>query len=62
MLEQVLPVCCVCGKIRDDSGVEHGKGTWGRLDDYVARHSNVQVSHGFCPECYREYRKKEGLS
>lgn len=62
MLEQVLPVCCVCGKIRDDSGVEHGKGTWGRLDDYVARHSNAQVSHGFCPECYREYRKKEGLS
>ena len=62
MLEQILPVCCVCGKIRDDSGVERGKGAWGRLDDYVARHSNAQVSHGFCPECYREYRKKEGLS
>jgi PAS domain S-box-containing protein len=62
MFEQILPVCCVCGKIRDDGGVEHGKGAWGRLDDYVARHSNAQVSHGFCPECYREYRKKEGLS
>jgi PAS domain S-box-containing protein len=62
MFEQILPVCCVCGKIRDDSGAGRGKGAWGRLDDYVARHSNAQVSHGFCPECYGEYRKKEGLS
>jgi PAS domain S-box-containing protein len=61
MFEQILPVCCVCGKIRDDSGVEHGKGAWGRLDEYVAQHSNAQLSHGFCPDCYREYRKKEGL-
>jgi PAS domain S-box-containing protein len=62
MYEQILPVCCVCGKIRDDSGVEQGKGAWGRLDQYVGRHSNAQVSHGFCPDCFREYRKKEGSS
>ncbi len=62
MYEQILPVCCVCGKIRDDTGAERGKGTWGRLDQYVARHSDAQLSHGFCPDCYEEYRKKEGLS
>ena len=62
MYEQILPVCCVCGKIRDDSGAEHGKGAWERLEEYVTRHSNARVSHGFCPDCYREYRKQEGLS
>ena len=62
MYEQILPVCCVCGKIRDDTGAERGKSTWGPLDQYVTRHSGAQLSHGFCPDCYEEYRKREGLS
>jgi PAS domain S-box-containing protein len=62
LFEQILPVCCVCGKIRDDSSTEHGKGEWGKLDDYVRRHSEAQFSHTFCPDCYAEYRRKEGLS
>lgn len=60
--ERILPVCCVCGKIRDDSGTERGKGDWGKLDDYVRRHSDAQFSHTFCPDCYEEFRRKEGLS
>jgi PAS domain S-box-containing protein len=62
LYEKILPVCCVCGKIRDESSAERGEGEWVPLDEYVARHSNAQFSHGFCQECYREYRKKEGLS
>jgi Amt family ammonium transporter len=61
LFEKLLPVCCVCGKIRNDAGVEHGKGPWERLDHYVARHSDVQMSHTFCPECMKEYRRREGL-
>ncbi|MBI3664161.1 MAG: PAS domain S-box protein [Acidobacteria bacterium] len=61
MYEQLLPVCCVCGKIRDDSGVEAGTGAWDRLDHYIARHSDAKLSHTFCPECFEGYREKEGL-
>jgi hypothetical protein len=61
MYERILPVCCVCGKIRDDTGAVAGGGTWGRLDHYVAKHSDAQVSHTFCPECLADYRKQEGL-
>lgn len=61
MYEQILPVCCVCGKIRNDKGVELGKGEWERLDHYVAHHSDAQVSHTFCPVCLAEYRRREGI-
>ncbi|MBZ5528125.1 MAG: PAS domain S-box protein [Acidobacteriia bacterium] len=61
LYEKILPVCCVCGRIRDESGAKRGEGEWVPLDEYVALHSNAQFSHGFCEGCYREYRKKEGL-
>lgn len=61
LYEQILPVCCMCGKIRDDSATEHGQGAWGRLDHYVMRHSDAQLSHTFCPQCYEQYRREQGL-
>ncbi|MGH9815248.1 MAG: PAS domain-containing protein [Candidatus Acidiferrales bacterium] len=62
LYEQILPVCCVCGKIRDDSSKPRGQGEWGRLDHYVTRHSDAQLSHTFCPECLDQYRRDEGLT
>jgi PAS domain S-box-containing protein len=61
LYERLLPVCCVCGKIRDDAGKEKGAGPWERLDHYVARHSDVQITHTFCPACLEEYKKREGV-
>jgi PAS domain S-box-containing protein len=58
MYEKLLPVCCVCGKIRDDANTEHGAGNWGRFEEYLAAHSDTQFSHTFCPECFEDYRKK----
>jgi len=56
--EKLLPVCCVCGKIRNDDGAGQGPGTWQRLDQYLLRHSDAEFSHTFCPECFHEYRQK----
>jgi PAS domain S-box-containing protein len=61
LYEQILPVCCMCGKIRDDSTAGQGHGEWGRLDHYVMRHSDAQLSHTFCPQCYEQYRREQGL-
>jgi two-component system sensor kinase FixL len=58
MYEKLLPVCCVCGKIRDDSGAASGKGAWERLDQYVSKHSDTQFTHTFCPGCFEEYKKQ----
>jgi hypothetical protein len=44
-LRGLLPVCCVCRKIRNDDGY------WGQLEEYVQEHSEAEFSHGICPDC-----------
>jgi PAS domain S-box-containing protein len=61
LYEQLLPVCCMCGKIRDDQGLAPGQGPWDRLDLYISRHSDARLSHTFCPECLAQYRKEQGM-
>jgi len=56
--EKLLPVCCVCGKIRNDDGGVQGAGAWQRLDQYLSRHSDAEFSHTFCPDCFLDYKQK----
>ncbi len=44
-LSGLLPICASCKKIRDDSGY------WQQVETYMASHSEVEFSHGLCPEC-----------
>ena len=53
LLESILPICCVCKKVRDDTGTERGKGPWRPLEKFVMERSDTSLSHGYCPECYR---------
>lgn len=46
-LSGLLPICCVCKKIRDD------KGYWQQVEAYISAHADVQFSHGLCPACIR---------
>jgi len=57
LYEGILPVCCKCKKIRDDTGKEHGKGRWVDMEMYLAGKVNVEVSHTYCDECYDELKK-----
>ena len=61
MYEQLLPICCVCGKIRDDEGAGPGGGIWDRLDHYISKHTDAKLSHTFCPTCLEQYRKEQGI-
>jgi CheY-like chemotaxis protein len=47
-LQGLLPICSYCKKIRDEENY------WERVDSYLTRHSEVQFSHGICPDCYVE--------
>jgi ligand-binding sensor domain-containing protein len=53
VLTGLLPICSSCKSIRDDQGY------WNQLERYLIAHSEVQFSHGLCPEClqklYPEY-------
>ena len=44
-LEGMLPICSSCKKIRDD------EGRWNRLEEYISERSQIDFTHGICPEC-----------
>jgi len=52
--EKILPLCCVCKSIRDDSGREPGTGTWMALEEYVWRKAGLAPSSTYCPECAKK--------
>lgn len=45
-LQEILPLCSYCRKIRDDEDY------WHTVEGYVARHTNSRFSHSICPSCY----------
>ena len=45
-LTGLLPMCAYCKRIRDD------KDYWQKLEAYITHHSDAQVTHGICPDCY----------
>ena len=59
-LSGFLPICASCKKIRDD------KGYWNQIEEYIRDHSEVEFTHGVCPDCaqklYPEYCDGEGSS
>lgn len=48
-LQGIIPICMFCRRIRDD------EESWRRIEDYLARHADVQLSHGLCPECFEKH-------
>ena len=47
-LSGFLPICANCKKVRDD------KGYWEQIDSYIKEHSNLEFSHGLCPDCAKK--------
>ncbi|HYQ86030.1 MAG TPA: PAS domain S-box protein [Bacteroidota bacterium] len=50
-LKGLLPICSWCKRIRDD------KGYWLEVEAYLHDHTDVDFSHGICPECTEKYKK-----
>jgi len=44
-LRGLLPVCAGCKKIQE------ADGRWQGLEDFLKEHANVELTHGFCPDC-----------
>jgi phosphoserine phosphatase RsbU/P len=52
-LQGLLPICSYCKKIRDD------RNYWRQVESYLSAHSDVEFSHGICPDCYERIVKPE---
>jgi len=64
LYEDILPVCCVCKKIRDDSGRDPGSGNWIQMENYIRDMGGVEVTATYCPECAKKEKEeiRRGLS
>ncbi len=51
-LSGLLPICCVCKKVRDD------KNYWHQVESYISKHTDAQFSHGYCPDCYTKTKQE----
>ena len=49
--ENILPVCCVCKKIRDDAGKKPGTGKWVSVEEYIHDKAKLDITSSYCPEC-----------
>jgi hypothetical protein len=48
-LKGLIPICARCKKVRDD------KGYWHQVEEYISKRSDVDFSHGICPECVEKF-------
>lgn len=48
-LEEIIPICMYCKKIRDDEGY------WNQLESYISKKTGSNFSHGICPDCLRQH-------
>jgi CheY-like chemotaxis protein len=48
-LSGLLPICAGCKRIRDDAGI------WTQIEAYIHDRTDVEFSHGLCPECTGTY-------
>ncbi len=54
-LRNIVPICMMCKKVRDDHEY------WQHVETYFRDEIGVDFSHGLCPECEAQYRKGQGM-
>jgi len=52
--ESILPLCCMCKSIRDDTGKEIGSGKWLPVEEFILTKAKIAISPTYCPECIKK--------
>jgi PleD family two-component response regulator len=55
-LSGLLPMCAYCKRVRDD------RNYWSQIESYLSEHSDLQLSHGVCGDCYEKQARELGFS
>ena len=48
-LQEILPICSYCRKIRDDENY------WHTVEGYISTHTDSKFSHSICPSCLHSH-------
>ncbi len=59
--EDILPICCVCKKVRDDEGTTPGDGEWMSIEKYMWEKAKVAPTSTYCPECAQKAKDELDL-
>jgi hypothetical protein len=59
-LHGILPICCKCKKIRSTDADHRNPLAWKKIEDYLTDKTNVNFSHGLCPECFENEMRDIG--
>jgi len=54
LLEGILPICCVCKRIRDEKSGETKPVKWVEVVEYISLNTDTEFSHGVCPDCVKK--------
>src|SRR5580765_1575554 len=62
-MDDFVPICCFCSKVRDDKNMEAGGGPWVELNTYAVRRQvpfshRFVFSHGYCPDCVAHFDER----
>jgi sigma-B regulation protein RsbU (phosphoserine phosphatase) len=55
-LQGLLPICSYCKKVRNETNY------WEQVDSYLTSHSQVELTHGICPQCLETQMRQVGES
>ena len=57
----LLPVCCLCGLIRDETGSSPGLDHWVTQRTYCETHgvnpADFPLMHTYCPKCFTKVQE-----
>jgi DNA-binding response OmpR family regulator len=53
LYQKILPMCCICKKIRDDTGRDPGRGEWVPVEQFIHERAQLDITSSYCPECAR---------
>jgi GAF domain-containing protein len=51
-LQELLPICAWCKRIRDDEGY------WNQVEAYFHKYAGADFTHGICPQCIEKLHAK----
>ncbi len=54
-LKELLPICAWCKRVRADEDY------WQSIEEYLHDHAGTDFTHGICPHCVSEMRRKAAI-
>ena len=68
LYQKILPMCCVCKKIRDDTNrqpgtgslinfsivIQPGTGEWITIEKFINEQAHLDITSSYCPDCAKK--------